>query len=129
MKRFALMGLVPALVLATACVGGGEGSAPTTTGTRTSTIPAEDDGAAAAFIAAWRRGDAEAMRQVADGAVVDTALRLGNAGGSPECSSQQSGQYQCIVDVAAGKRAYILVGEPGDPTGRVWWVSEYHPGS
>jgi hypothetical protein len=69
------------------------------------------------------------MRQVADGAVVETALRFGNAGGSLECSSQRSGQYQCIVGVSAGKRMYILVGEPGDRTGRVWWVSEYHPDS
>lgn len=68
------------------------------------------------------------MRQVADEAAVDTALRLGNAEGPPEkCSQQRSGQYQCIVKVSTGKRAYILVGEPGGRPGRVWWVGEYYP--
>jgi hypothetical protein len=128
-KRFAAMGLVSVFLPATACVGGGEGSDPSTTGTSASISAAENEDAAAAFIAAWSRGDAEEMREVADGAVVEKALRFGHAAGTPECSTQRSGQYQCIVGVSAGKRMYILVGEPGDPTGRVWWVSEYHPDS
>ena len=129
MKRFAATGLVSAFLLAAGCVGGGEGSDPSTTGTSASITAAENEEAAAAFIAAWSSGESEAMRQVADGAVVETALRFGHAAGSPTCSSQRSRQYQCIVGVSAGKRMYILVGEPGDRTGRVWWVSEYHPDS
>ncbi|HEV3400869.1 MAG TPA: hypothetical protein VG078_03520 [Acidimicrobiales bacterium] len=124
-----MTGIVSAFLLATACVGGGEDSDPPTTGTGAPTSAVENDEAGAAFIAAWSRGDSEEMRRVADGAVVETALRFGHAGGSPECSAQRSGQYQCIVEVSAGKRMYILVGEPGDRTGRVWWVSEYHPDS
>ena len=129
MKRFAVTGLVWALVLATGCATGDERADSPTSATTALTGPTGDGEAAAHFIAAWSRGDPEAMRQLADVAVVDTALRFGKAGGSPECSSQPSGQYQCIVEVPAGKRAYILVGEPGDRTGRVWWISEYHPGS
>ncbi len=129
MKRFAVTGIVLALALATACGGGGESSEPTTSETTSSTGPTQNDQAAAAFIAAWSRGHSAAMRQIADGAVVDAALRLGDAHGPPECSSQGNGQYQCIVAVSAGKRAYILVGEPGARAGRVWWVAEYNPSS
>ncbi len=132
MKRFTTAGLLSAFVLAGGCAADGEGPHPPTSATSATTaltVPAEGNRAAAAFIAAWSRGDSEAMRQLAPADVVDTALRFGDPGGSPECSSQRSGQYQCIVDVPAGKRMYILVGEPGDRTGRILWASEYHPDS
>jgi hypothetical protein len=127
-NRFAVTGLVLAFVVAPACATGRKGPEPVTDAAAvSSTRPVGNDVAAATFIAAWSRGDTDAMRQIADGAVVEVALGLGRAQGSPECSSQRSGQYQCIVTMSTSKRAYILVGEPGAPPGRVWWASEYHP--
>jgi hypothetical protein len=110
-------------------------STPTTsestssTSTSTTTVVDADADAAVAFIDAWRRGDAEAMRQNADAESVDVAMAFGTAEGDPECTSHQGGQYQCVVGVSSGTRMYILVGEPGASSGRVWWVSEYVPGT
>jgi hypothetical protein len=81
------------------------------------------------FIDAWSRGDTDAMRELAPADQVDTAMRLGTAVGESDCSSQSSGQYQCVVGVSDGKRAYLLIGEPGDRAGRVWWIAEYVPGT
>ena len=56
-------------------------------------------------------------------------MRLGTAEGESDCSNQTNGQYQCVVDVSTGKRAYLLIGEPGDGAGRIWWIAEYVPGT
>jgi hypothetical protein len=88
-----------------------------------------DEAAALSFIDAWRRGDADAMRQLSEADQVDAALSYGTAVGVPDCTTQPSGQYQCVVGVTSGTRAYFLVGEPGDVPGRVWYVLEYVPGS
>lgn len=99
---------------------------PDTTPTTTTEVDA-DEAAATAFIDAWSRGDADAMRQLADSHAVDVALAFGTAQGNGSCTSQPNGQYQCVVDASSGTRTYILVGEPGAPEGHVWWVSEYNP--
>ncbi len=129
MKHLVAVGLISVCVVVAACDGNSEGSQPKTKDARTSTRAANDQQAAEVFIAAWSRGDSDGMRQLADDHVVNVALAFGKAQGSPECSEQTSGQFQCIVEVSAGKRAYILVGEPGDRPERVWWAAEYHPHS
>ena len=63
------------------------------------------------------------MRKLAPSGRVDEALSVGTAVGKPECSTQTSGQYQCDVKVSSGRQMYLLIGEPGDSPGRVWWVS------
>ena len=95
----------------------------------TTVVADSDEAAATAFVEAWSRGDAEAMRGLAPGDAVDAAVALGNADGSPDCATQPTGQYQCVVDVTSGTRAYLLVGPPGAQEGRVWWVAEYVPGT
>lgn len=108
-------------------------TAPTTQPSPPTTQVTADEAAAAAFIVAWRRGDAETMRQLADSPeehdIVETALAFGNARSDGDCTSQSSGQYQCVVDVSSGGRTYILVGAPGARQGMVWWVGPYHPDS
>jgi hypothetical protein len=109
-------------------------SSPTSEPTSSSSTPTTndtdpDEAAARAFVDAWRNGDAETMRKVGDDDAVDPALALGTAAGQPDCRSQPNGQYQCVVDVSSGTRAYLLVGEPGATEGRVWWVAEYVPGA
>lgn len=85
--------------------------------------------AAMEFVEAWAVGDAEAMRELAPADQVDVAIGLGTVEGESDCSNQPNGQYQCVVDVSSGKRAYLLIGEPGDRAGRVWWIAEYVPGT
>jgi hypothetical protein len=106
-------------------------SPPTTeaTSTTTSVDLDPDTRAAIDFIDAWAQGDDERMRQLAPADQMDIAMGLGTAEGESDCSTQTSGQYQCVVDVSSGTRAYLLIGEPGDRAGRVWWIAEYVPGT
>ena len=99
------------------------------TATTTSVELDPDTQAGIDFIDAWSRGDADTMRELAPADQVDIAMGLGTAVGESDCSSQTSGQYQCVVGVSTGKRAYLLIGEPGDQPGRVWWIAEYMPGT
>ena len=69
------------------------------------------------------------MRKLGRPEAVDAALALGRAEGMGDCGTQPNGQYQCVVAVTSGTRAYLLVGEPGAPEGQVWWVAEYVRGS
>jgi hypothetical protein len=108
-----------------------EATTTTTTSTTTpTTVEVDaDEAGARAFIDAWRRGDADTMRQVGGDEQVDVAIGFGTAVGEPECSSQPGGQYECVVSVSSGTRVYLLVGEPGAQSGRVWWLAEYVPGT
>ena len=69
------------------------------------------------------------MRAVAEDAAVETALHFEDPGKPTDCTAQANSQYQCIVAVAGNVRLYLLIGEPGAVEGRVWWVSEYVPGT
>jgi hypothetical protein len=113
------------MMLAACSDDGGTASEVVTSTTATVSRSADpDETAARAFIDAWRRGDADAMRELAPADQVDVAMKFGTAVGEPECTTAQGGQYQCDVNVSNGKRMYLLVGEPGGSPGRVWWVSE-----
>jgi hypothetical protein len=125
-------------ILVAACSGGGRPDGPADGAVSTTSDGAPyamgdevgaDEAAALAFIEAWRRGEVEAMRRVGAAAQVDAAMRLGRALGVPDCSTQSSGQFQCVINVSRGTPAYLLVGGPGDRAGRVWWVAEYVPGT
>ena len=128
---------VAGAILVAACSGGGRSDGPD--GAASTTIDGgpyamgdevgADEAAALAFIDAWRRGEVEAMRRVGAAAQVDAAMRFGRAVGEPDCSTQPSGQFQCVLGVSGGTRAYLMVGGPGARAGRVWWVAEYVPGT
>jgi len=130
-----------ALLVGTACNDGDQGSrdetsasvasTPTTdaTSTTASVDLDPDTRAASDFIDAWGRGDVKGMREYAPPDQVDIAIGLGTAEGAPDCSQQPNGQHQCVIDLSTGKRAYLLIGEPGDRAGRVWWIAEYVPGT
>ena len=146
--RVRLFAAAAALAVLTAGCGGGDDStlasddSLVTSTTTTTTVPPStttvattptteievdpDVAAANTFVDAWGRGDEAAMRQVGADEPVDAAIAYGTAAGEPECSSQASGQYQCIVGASSGTRMYLLVGEPGARPGRVWWAGEYH---
>jgi hypothetical protein len=113
------------LMMLAACSsdGGTASEVATTTTTTVSRDGDPDETAALAFIDAWRRGDADAMRELAPADQVEVAMSGGTAVGTPECKAQPSGQYQCDVNGSSGPRMYLLVGEPGASPGRVWWVS------
>lgn len=134
--RLVLGAAAAAAILVAACSSGGRAEgprdaaeSPTTIGAPHTDEVSPEEAAALAFIEAWRQGGAEAMRRVGAPEQVDAAMRLGRAVGVPDCSTQSSGQFQCVIGVSTGKRAYLLVGGPGDRAGRVWWIAEYVPGT
>ncbi|MCA1691382.1 MAG: hypothetical protein LC733_03950 [Actinobacteria bacterium] len=110
-------------------VGAPARTSPGTTPPSSMTVSRTDEEAVAAFVRAWSQEDVSAMRAVATEAAVETALHFKDPTGPTDCSKQPNGQHQCIVAVASDKRLYLLTGEPGDVEGRVWWVSQYVPGS
>lgn len=78
---------------------------------------------AEAFADAWAESDGTAMAALTESGVVEKALSFGDAVGPIACSTNQDGQYRCIVATSSGRRAYYVM-KPG--AGRVWWVAEYH---